>query len=106
MKRCITVVGMGCVVGLLALPAHGQQRVKANTPGRDDGELDGWIDGEPFGAFRNINWRSTDRLRINKVQLSLWLEPQAYPRHGGGTTRTVWYDDVVVATRYIGPKVP
>lgn len=79
-------------------------RVKANTPGREDGELDCWIDGRKVGEFRNINWRSDDRLKVNKVQLSLWLEPQAYERAGGGTTRTVWYDDVVVATKYIGPK--
>lgn len=79
-------------------------RVKANRAGKEDGELDCWIDGKKCGEFRGINWRSTDALKINKVQLSLWLEPSAYGRAGGGTTRTVWYDDVVVATRYIGPK--
>ncbi|GBD36716.1 hypothetical protein HRbin36_01844 [bacterium HR36] len=81
-------------------------RVKANTAGRDDGELDCWIDGKKCGVFRNINWRSTDALKINKVHLSLWLESAAYEVLGGGTTRTVWYDDVVVATQYIGPKKP
>ncbi|MFN4258794.1 MAG: hypothetical protein ACK4RK_05820 [Gemmataceae bacterium] len=81
-------------------------RVKANTAGRDDGELDCWIDGKKCGEFRGINWRSTDALKVNKIQLSLWLEGQAYERNGGGTTRTVWYDDVVVATKYIGPKTP
>lgn len=79
-------------------------RVKANTAGKDDGELDCWIDGAKCGEFRGIDWRSTDALKVNKVQLSLWLEPASYARAGGGTTRTVWYDDVVVATRYIGPK--
>lgn len=79
-------------------------RVKANAAGKDDGELDCWIDGTKCGAFRGINWRSDDALKVNKVQLSLWLEPDAYARAGGGTTRTVWYDDVVVATKYIGPK--
>jgi len=43
-------------------------------------------------------------LKVNKVQLSLWLEPASYARSGGGSIRTVWYDDVVVATHYIGPK--
>jgi len=80
-------------------------RVKANTAGQDDGELDCWIDGQKCGEFRGINWRSSDALKVNKVTLSLWLEPEAYARSGGGTTRTVWYDDIVVATRYIGPKV-
>lgn len=80
-------------------------RVKANTAEKDDGELDCWIDGAKRGKFRGINWRSTHLLKVNKVQLSLWLEPGGYARAGGGTTRTVWYDDVVVATKYIGPKV-
>lgn len=81
-------------------------RVKANTGGQDNGELDCWIDGKKCGEFRNINWRSVDTLKINTVHLMLYLEPAAYERSGGGTTRTVWYDDVVVATRYIGPKAP
>lgn len=79
-------------------------RVKANDAGEDDGELDCWVNGRNCGQFRNINWRSTNNLKVNKVQLSLWLEPTSYDRHGGGTTRTIWYDDVVVATKYIGPK--
>ncbi|MBX3400428.1 MAG: hypothetical protein KF873_16970 [Gemmataceae bacterium] len=81
-------------------------RVKANAAGKADGELDCWIDGRKCGEFRKIEWRSTDELRINAVQLSLWLEPASYARAGGGTTRTVWYDDVVVATKFIGPKTP
>ena len=79
-------------------------RVKANTPGREDGELDGWIDGEKRGSFRGINWRSAETLKVNQVSLSQWLEARAYEASGGGTTRTVWYDDVVVATKYIGPR--
>lgn len=78
-------------------------RVKANNPGKEDGELDCWIDGKKRGEFRQINWRSSADLKVNKVQLSLWLEPGSYERAGGGATRTVWYDDVVVATKYIGP---
>lgn len=81
-------------------------RVKTNTAGKSDGELDCWIDGRKCGEFREINWRSADTLKVNKVQLSLWLEPASYGRTGGGTTRTVWYDDVVVATKYIGCKAP
>lgn len=79
-------------------------RVKANAAGKADGELDCWIDGKKCGAFRDINWRSSPALKVNKVYLSLWLESAAYARAGGGTTRTVWYDDVVVATRFIGPR--
>lgn len=81
-------------------------RVKANTADKEDGELDCWIDGKKCGEFRKINWRSTNDLKVNKVQLSLWLESAGYEKLGGGTSRTVWYDDVVVATKYIGIKAP
>ena len=80
-------------------------RVKANTPGEPDGELDCWIEGVHCGAFREINWRSSGDLKVNQVQISLYLEWSDFDRYGnGGDTRTVWYDDVVVATSYIGPK--
>jgi hypothetical protein len=78
--------------------------VKANRAGQEDGELDCWVDGVRRGSFRNINWRSAESLKVNQVSLTLWLEERAYEASGGGTTRTVWYDDVVVATSYIGPK--
>ena len=78
-------------------------RVKINTPEREDGELDCWIDGVQRGRFRNINWRQAESLKLNKVWLTLWLEADSYAESGGGTTRTVWYDDVVVAKQYIGP---
>lgn len=81
-------------------------RVKANAAGKEDGELDAWIDGVRRGSFRGINWRAADTLKVNQVSLSQWLEERAYAASGGGDTRTVWYDDVVVATRYIGPKKP
>lgn len=78
-------------------------RVKANDAGEKDGELDCWVDGKKCGEFREIDWRSTNALKVNKVQISLWMEAEGYKKNGGGMTRTVWYDDVVVATKYIGP---
>ena len=81
-------------------------RVKANTGAQENGELDCWINGKKCGEFRNINWRSVDTLRSTTCAITLWLEPGSYERLGGGTTRTVWYDDVVVATKHIGPKIP
>ena len=78
-------------------------RVKINTPAREAGELDCWINGVQRGEFRGINWRQAESLKLNKVWLTLWLENESYQQSGGGATRTVWYDDVVVATEYIGP---
>lgn len=51
-------------------------RVKANTAGKDDGELDCWIDGRKCGEFRDINWRSADALKVNKCNSrSGWSRP-------------------------------
>ena len=55
-------------------------RVKANTAGKDDGELDCWIEGKKCGEFREINWRSSDTVKVNKVVLS--------PVAGAGELRT------------------
>lgn len=79
-------------------------RVRANTPNQPDGEMDCWINGVRRGSFRGINWRTVETLKIDTVFLMLYLPEDGYERNGGGTTRTVWYDDVVVATSYIGPK--
>lgn len=77
--------------------------MKINTPANEDGELDCWIEGVKRGEFRRINWRQTETLKLNKVWLTLWLEAGDFAGNGGGETRTVWYDDVIVATEYIGP---
>jgi len=77
-------------------------RVKANTPGEPDGELDCWFNGVHCGRWRDVNWRNAANIRIYCARLSLYMESGDYR---GTATRTVWYDDVVVARSYIGPKV-
>lgn len=83
-------------------------RVKTNTPAKDDGELDCWVDGRKCGEFRGINWRETENLKVNQVQISLYVATGKFAGspHPDDNTRTIWYDDVVVATKYIGPQAP
>jgi hypothetical protein len=50
--------------------------------------------GAPFEGFR---WRTTKELNVNYV----WL--YIYTQKPEGHRMKVWYDDVVVATSYIGP---
>ena len=54
-------------------------------------------DGSPFEGFR---WRAVPELNVNYVWLYVYTE-----RPEGHRIR-VWYDDVVVATDYIGPITP
>jgi hypothetical protein len=71
--------------------------VKANTPGQRDGRIAIWIDGNLIADFLNIRLRDTTSLKINKVELDLYIKNNP----GGDVLK--WYDNVVIATSYIGP---
>jgi hypothetical protein len=75
---------------------------RCNTPGKPDGELALWIDGKPLAHHKGINWRSSGELKLNAFWLMLYVT-----RNSAKTNRvnTVWFDDVVVATEYVGPPV-
>jgi hypothetical protein len=71
--------------------------VKANTPGLRDGRISFWVDGVLAADFPNLRLRDTTDLKIDRVDISL---------HGNGgilAATKKWYDNVVVATSYIGP---
>jgi hypothetical protein len=78
--------------------------IKANTPGKDDGEQAMWLDGKLAGHFKGIRWRNDANLKVN----CFWLEHYGFD--SGDPTKqhwpekqTVWFDDVVIATSYVGP---
>jgi len=69
--------------------------------------------GKPFEGFQ---WRTDSRININKVWLLHYVNPAEGTAEKNAawlakfpetkintTTSTVWFDDVVVATKYIGP---
>ena len=78
--------------------------IQANTaPDKADGKQAMW-DGKRVGEFTGIRWRNDMDLKVN----CLWLEHYGYDE-GDPTKRywkdsqAVWFDDIVVARRYIGP---
>jgi hypothetical protein len=81
--------------------------LQANTaPDKADGKQAMWVDGKRVGEFTGIRWRTDMSVKVN----CLWLEHYGYDN--GDPTRqfwkerqTVWFDDIVVATCYIGPRV-
>ncbi len=82
--------------------------IQANSaPGVADGRQAMWLDGKLAGEFTGIRWRDDPELKVN----CLWLEHYGFDP-GDPTKRywperqSVWFDDVVVARRYIGPMVP
>jgi len=88
-------------------------RVRMNTPGRADGEQSVWQDGKLIGHFTGINWRTSEKLKANVFWLMSYVTERAFghteryaERHGvkaSTRTHTVWFDQIVVATAYVGP---
>ena len=97
--------------------------LKANTPGKYDGEQAAWIDGTlvarfgpgttkgywlrdrwfndpPKGPFEGYNWRTREDVKINCYSMGLYVTPG----EAVSPVSRMWYDDVVLATEYIGPQ--
>jgi len=72
--------------------------VKANTPGKRDGRIAFWVDGKLTGDFMNLRLRDVDTLKANRVSLGLYTQNDLIRG-----PIVMWFDDVVVATSYIGP---
>lgn len=73
-----------------------EQMIRVNTIGKADGELAGWIDGELYLHMSGFRWRTSENVRVKRFDLSIYV-------HEARRTNTVWYDDVVLSTGYIGP---
>jgi len=82
--------------------------LKANSsPAKADGEQAFWVDGELYGRFKGFRWRTTDKLKINSFWL-LYYNTDQPARHNkdpkpGSRVMEVWFDDIVIATTYVGP---
>lgn len=78
-----------------------EQYVKMNTPGKADGVLRAWIDGEPAFENTQLRYRDVADLRIE----TLWMNVY----HGGTKTAphdlSLYIDNLIIAREYIGPAV-
>ena len=76
-----------------------EQHLVLNSPGQNNGILETWIDGRLAYRQSNWRWRDTNSLKIEQVWLNVF--------HGGSAVPdrdiSVYLDNVVVASRYIGP---
>lgn len=72
-----------------------EERVVVNTPGKADGELAVWLNGVLYTHHTGICWRSSADVKIKRVALMVYV-------HEARRDNTVFYDDVVVSTGYIG----
>ncbi|MFN2396709.1 MAG: hypothetical protein ABR597_13590 [Bacteroidales bacterium] len=77
-----------------------ESRAKLNTPGKNDGINQLWIDGRLEAERKNLNFRgSYTEHGINAVFL------ESYWNDGAVKTEGRWYDNFVISTKSIGPVV-
>ena len=70
--------------------------LKANDPDKANGEQAAWIDGKLYAHFTGILWRRSAKVKIRRMYLGVYV-------HNNPRRNTVWFDDVVLSTGYIGP---
>jgi len=74
--------------------------LKGNTPDKRDGELALWVDGRLIKHWTGLRLRDVAELKINRLDLEFFSHDN---RRG---TNRVRFDNLVIATSYIGPAVP
>jgi hypothetical protein len=70
--------------------------VQMNTPGSRDGRVAAWQNGSLIADWQNVRFRDVATVQIDEIQLE----------NGGKSSTQVndkWYDNLVIATSYIGP---
>ena len=75
--------------------------LRHNTPGKPDGAQAYWIDGRKRGEWDGINWRTSPTLWANAITIESYITD----RWTKNPTNIVYFDNVVIASEYIGPTV-
>ena len=73
-----------------------EHMIQVNEVGHANGELAAWIDGKLYIHYRGFRWRSDNDVRLKRFNIGVYV-------HHATQDNTVWYDDVVLSTGYIGP---
>lgn len=73
-----------------------EQMIQVNTPGKADGEIAAWVDGELYLHMTGIRWRSDAKVTVKRMNLDIYI-------HHAEQDNAVWYDDVVISSGYVGP---
>lgn len=74
-----------------------EHMIQVNDIGQANGELAAWIDGDLYLHFRGFRWRSDESVKLKRFNIGVYV-------HHATQDNTVWYDDVVLSTGYVGPE--
>jgi hypothetical protein len=73
-----------------------EHMIRANDPGKTNGELAAWIDGKLYIHYKGFRWRTDPKVKLKRFSMGLYV-------HKAVRENTVWYDDVALSTGYLGP---
>jgi len=76
-----------------------EQFIRLNTPGRSDGVMRAWIDGELVMERAGMRFRDVPELRIESVWFNVYHGGVAKP----ASPLTLYIDNVVISREYVGP---
>ena len=74
-----------------------EHMIRANDVGQANGELAAWIDGKLYIHYTGLRWRTGADVKLKRFNIGVYV-------HRARRDNTVWYDDVVLSTGYVGPK--
>ncbi len=75
-----------------------EAHVRLNTPDKQDGMFELWVDGHPEAARTDLDWEGHwDEYAIDAIFL------ENYWNDGSVKRQARWFDDFVISTRPIGP---
>jgi hypothetical protein len=70
--------------------------IQCNEPGLRNGCVAIWLDGVLLADHPNLRFRTVESVKAWYVTLSTYTSKKE-------ENNILWYDDIVVATKYIGP---
>src|SRR5207247_1096785 len=73
-----------------------EMMTRLNTPGSNNGEVKVWVDGNVVADWTDLVIRKIDTLKLDETYIGL------HALHSERLNKK-WYDNVVIATQYIGP---
>jgi hypothetical protein len=73
-----------------------EHMIRANDPGKANGELAAWIDGKLYIHYAGFRWRSAPDVKLKRFSFGLYV-------HHASRANTVWCDDLALSTGYIVP---
>ena len=73
--------------------------IQVNDVGQANGELAAWIDGKLYIHYKSFRWRTSADVKLKRFDIGVYV-------HQAAKDNTVWYDDVVLSTGYVGLVKP